>query len=52
MKMTQAFPLLEGLVPDSPTTQGVKYAGSKLKLIPQILHLIKKVDARTILGNL
>lgn len=49
--MTPTFPLFEGLVPDVPTTQGVKYAGSKLKLIPQILHLIKKVDAQTILDG-
>lgn len=49
--MTPAFPLFEDLVPDIPTTQGVKYAGSKLKLIPQILHLIKKVDAQTILDG-
>ena len=49
--MTLTFPLFEDLVPDVPTTQGVKYAGSKLKLIPQILHLVKKVDAQTILDG-
>lgn len=35
----------------APTTQGIKYAGSKLKLIPQILQLAKKVDAKTILDG-
>ena len=49
--MTLTFPMFEDLVPGVPTTQGVKYAGSKLKLIPQILHLIKKVDAQTILDG-
>lgn len=33
------------------STEGVKYAGSKLKLLPQILRLIKKVDAKTILDG-
>ena len=34
-----------------PSTEGIKYAGSKLKLIPQILQLAKKVDAKTILDG-
>ncbi len=34
-----------------PSTEGIKYAGSKLKLIPQILELTKKVDAKTILDG-
>ncbi len=34
-----------------PPTEGIKYAGSKLKLIPQILELAKKVDAKTILDG-
>ena len=34
-----------------PPTEGIKYAGSKLKLIPQILQLVKKVDAKTILDG-
>lgn len=36
---------------DTPSTEGIKYAGSKLKLIPQILQLAKKVDAKTILDG-
>ncbi|QQE78923.1 DNA adenine methylase [Alicyclobacillus sp. SO9] len=36
---------------DAPVTEGVKYAGSKLKLIPQILRLVETVDAHTILDG-
>lgn len=36
---------------DIPSTEGIKYAGSKLKLIPQILQLAKKVNAKTILDG-
>lgn len=32
-----------------PQTEGIKYIGSKLKLIPIILQLAKKVEAKTIL---
>ncbi|MYF55661.1 DNA methyltransferase [Candidatus Poribacteria bacterium] len=34
-----------------PSTQSIKYAGSKLKLIPQILQLAQKVNAKTILDG-
>lgn len=34
-----------------PSTEGIKYAGSKLKLIPQILEFTQKVDAKTILDG-
>ncbi len=43
--------LFDEIVTDSPPTEGVKYAGSKLKLIGYILSLIKKVDAKTILDG-
>lgn len=36
---------------DSPFTEGIKYAGSKLKLLPHILQLVKKVDAKTVLDG-
>ena len=36
---------------DAPVTEGVKYAGSKLKLLPHILSLIKKTGARTVLDG-
>ena len=41
----------DDLVLDGPPTEGVKYAGSKLKLIPQILQLAKRVDAHTVLDG-
>ena len=44
--MQQTFPLFR-----TPPTQSIKYIGSKLKLIPHVLELIKKVDAKTILDG-
>lgn len=44
--MQQLFPHLH-----TPTTEGIKYAGSKLKLIPQILHLTQKVNPQSILDG-
>jgi adenine-specific DNA-methyltransferase len=44
--MQQTLPCLDNL-----PTEGIKYAGSKLKLIPQILQLVEKVDAKTILDG-
>ena len=35
----------------TPPTQGIKYIGSKLKLIPQVLELIKKVNPTTIMDG-
>ena len=49
--MTQTLPLFNEFVLDAPSTEGIKYIGSKLKLIPQILQLSKKVDAKTILDG-
>jgi adenine-specific DNA-methyltransferase len=34
-----------------PKTQGIKYAGSKLKLLPQILQLIAPLEVETILDG-
>ena len=34
-----------------PLTQGIKYAGSKLKLLPYILELARKTGARTVLDG-
>ena len=44
--MQQTFPHLH-----TPATQGIKYIGSKLKLIPHIVQLIKKVNPQTILDG-
>ncbi len=49
--MTQTRRLFENLMLDVPSTQGIKYIGSKLKLIPQILQLANRVDAKTILDG-
>lgn len=37
-----------GVAPDAPLTEGIKYAGSKLKLLPHILRLAKSVAPRTV----
>lgn len=47
----QTLPLFSYLVLDPPPTEGIKYIGSKLKLIPQVLELIKKVNPKTILDG-
>ena len=49
--MKQTLSLFDEYVFDVPPTESIKYAGSKLKLIPQILQLVKKVDAKTILDG-
>ena len=49
--MMQTLPLFNDLVLDPPPTQSIKYIGSKLKLIPQVLELVKKVDAKTVLDG-
>jgi adenine-specific DNA-methyltransferase len=43
--------LFDDIVVNAPRTEGLKYAGSKLKLLSYILQLIKKVDAKTILDG-
>ena len=40
--------LFPDIVADAPDTEGIKYAGSKLKLLPHILHLAKQVPARSL----
>lgn len=35
----------------TPKTEGIKYAGSKRKLLPQILSLIKKIKPKTVLDG-
>ncbi len=49
--MTETLSLFDELAFNVPTTQSIKYAGSKLKLIPQILQLSQKVNAKTILDG-
>lgn len=47
----QTLPLFDDLAVHVFPTEGIKYAGSKLKLIPQILRLAKRVNAHTILDG-
>ena len=46
--MVYALPLFEDSITQAPPTEGIKYAGSKLKLLPQILSLAKRVPARNV----
>jgi len=39
------------LIKKNPPTEGIKYAGSKLKLLPQILQLIGRTNAVTVLDG-
>ncbi|NJO51609.1 MAG: DNA methyltransferase [Leptolyngbyaceae cyanobacterium RM2_2_4] len=43
--------LFDRFFTDIPKTEGIKYAGSKLKLLPHILKLVKKVEAKTVLDG-
>lgn len=43
--------LFEDLIVEVPPTEGIKYAGSKQKLLPQILSLASKVAPRTVLDG-
>jgi len=47
----KTLPLFTDITVDAPATEGVKYAGSKLKLLPHILQLAKKTDAKTVLDG-
>ena len=47
----QTLDLFQDLVVDAPTTEGIKYAGSKRKLLPHILQLVRKAKPRTVLDG-
>ena len=49
--MIQELTLFPDIVLDAPETEGVKYAGSKLKLLPHILHLVRKTGAKSVLDG-
>ena len=49
--MTLQLPLFDLIGVDAPITEGIKYAGSKLKLIPHILRMLREVDAETVLDG-
>lgn len=44
----QALALFDDLVVTVPKTEGIKYAGSKLKLLPYILSLVRQVNPETV----
>ena len=46
-----AATLFDDIPADAPATEGIKYAGSKLALLPYIVQLARKVDARTVLDG-
>lgn len=45
------LPLFDDVVVDAPATEGIKYAGSKLKLLPYILELAQRTGANTVLDG-
>jgi adenine-specific DNA-methyltransferase len=45
----EALDLFGDTVVEVPSTEGIKYAGSKQKLLPHILSLARKVNPRTVL---
>jgi adenine-specific DNA-methyltransferase len=47
----QTLSLFDDMVVDAPQTEGIKYAGSKLKLLPHILQLVNKVRPKTVLDG-
>jgi adenine-specific DNA-methyltransferase len=47
----QTLGLFDDMVVDAPETEGIKYAGSKLKLLPHILQLVNKVSPKTVLDG-
>ena len=49
--MTTTLPLFKTIIIDAPATQGIKYAGSKLKLLPRILELAAKTNANSVLDG-
>ena len=49
--MVENLSLFPEIVVDVPSTQGIKYAGSKLKLLPYILDLVRYTGAETILDG-
>ena len=42
---------MSDMIVDVPATEGIKYAGSKLKLLPHILRLANRTGAKTVLDG-
>ncbi|MBU6470246.1 MAG: DNA adenine methylase, partial [Gammaproteobacteria bacterium] len=47
----ETLALFDDIVVDTPSTEGIKYAGSKQKLLPHILSLVRKVKPRTVIDG-
>ncbi len=45
------LPLFDDIVVDAPPTEGIKYAGSKRRLLPYILELTQRTGAKTVLDG-
>ncbi len=43
--------IFDDIVVDTPTTEGIKYIGSKLKILPYILNLARRTGAESILDG-
>lgn len=43
--------LFDDIAADAPATEGIKYVGSKLKLLPYILRLAQRTSAKTVLDG-
>ena len=43
--------LFDDVLSPAPSTEGIKYAGSKLRLLPEILRLAEKVNAKTVIDG-
>ena len=49
--MSDNLSLFPDIIADVPSTQAIKYAGSKLKLLPYILDLARHTGAKTVLDG-
>jgi adenine-specific DNA-methyltransferase len=49
--MTEQLSLFGDSFVEPPATEGIKYAGSKLRLLPEILRLAKRTGANTVLDG-
>jgi len=49
--MMNSDPLFANMILETPETEGIKYAGSKMKLLPFIVKLVKRTNAKTILDG-
>ena len=49
--MSHTPSLFDDIIPEAPPTEGIKYAGSKLKLLQPILELAAKTGAKTVVDG-